>query len=236
MNHLIIEHFNGIKIYNFVWDNRLCWIAVDIAKLLNYKEPSHSIRLCIERERFIENREYSLLKGEDLKKFKGIIGDDIADNVRYSSKLMIFYESGLYGFLQYSDKPVAITFKTWIRLQVIPQIRKNKGYILAEFECDKDKINNNESIMVTYKEELNCRKEKEGDMVFVNILDNLNKPNHVDTFDVDKFQRLRLATDSAKMLKALLDEVDTDSICKLAVVKAVFSESGINLPIYFNKK
>ncbi|MGL4739957.1 MAG: BRO family protein [Sarcina sp.] len=105
-------------------------MAVDIAKLLNYKEPSHSISLCIEREMFIENREYSLLKGEDLKKFKGIIGDDIADNVRYSSKLMIFYESGLYGFLQYSDKLVAITFKTWIRLQVIPQIRKNKVYIL----------------------------------------------------------------------------------------------------------
>lgn len=60
--------------------------------------------------------------------------------------------------------------------------------------------------------------------------------NIVDDFDVDKFQRLRIASDSAKMFKELLDDITSDSKYKFLLIKKIFVDSGIELPKYIEEE
>ena len=53
--------------------------------------------------------------------------------------------------------------------------------------------------------------------------------------DIYRVERMKAAVEGAKLLKALLDEANVDAKCKLDVIRALFSEAGIELPIYFNK-
>lgn len=56
--------------------------------------------------------------------FKKGTKNSLVPSVKYYSQLTIFYEDGLYGFLQYSHKPIAIEFKKWVRREVLPDLRK----------------------------------------------------------------------------------------------------------------
>lgn len=150
MKRLFIESFNGYKIASVIWKGKACWGAIEIAKFLGYEETSYAIGNCLKVEKFREGIEYELLKGEDLKEFKSILGSEMSSSIKYAPKLVIFYEPGLYGFLQYTEKPLGVTFRTWIREEVIPQIRATGAYVLddeyynktynsdIEFTCVKD--------------------------------------------------------------------------------------------------
>jgi prophage antirepressor-like protein len=231
LQKIFVENFNGYKITSVIWNGKVCWVGVDIAKFLGYEETSYAIGNCLSVEQFRENIEYEILKGSSLKKFKSILGDEMSKSVKYAPKLVIFYEPGLYGFLAYTEKPLGVTFRTWIREEVVPQIRATGAYVLDDDYYNKTY---NSDIEFTCDNNIVDDKEKSVNSKVVLSEDNLNVVQN--EFDIDKFQRLRLATESAKMIKGLLDDVDTDSMCKLAVIKALFLESGINLPIYFNKK
>lgn len=60
--------------------------------------------------------------------FKKGTKNSLVPSVKYYSQLTIFYEDGLYGFLQYSHKPIAIEFKKWVRRDVLPELRKRGTY------------------------------------------------------------------------------------------------------------
>ncbi|MGL5067500.1 MAG: BRO family protein [Sarcina sp.] len=230
MKRLFIESFNGYKITSVIWKGKVCWGAIEIAKFLGYEETSYAIGNCLKVEKFREGIEYELLKGEELKEFKSILGSEMSNSIKYAPKLVIFYEPGLYGFLAYTEKPLGVTFRTWIREEVVPQVRATGAYVL---EDDYYNTTYNSDIEFTCVKDSEIVKEEKVSTKVITIDNSLDLPRN--DFDVDKFQRLRLATESAKLLKGLLDDVETDSICKLAVVKTLFSESGIELPIYFNK-
>ena len=150
MKRLFIESFNGYKVCSIIYNGKPCWAGIEIAKFLGYEETSHAISNCLAIEKFREGIEYEVLRGENLKKFKNIMGDEITKSVKYAPKLIIFYEPGLYGFLQYTEKPLGVTFRTWIREEVVPQIRATGAYVIddeyynksynsdIEFTCVKD--------------------------------------------------------------------------------------------------
>ena len=152
MKKIFVENFNGYKITSVIWNGKVCWVAVDIAKFLGYEETSYAIGNCLSVEQFRENIEYEILKGSSLKKFKSILGDEMSKSVKYAPKLVIFYEPGLYGFLAYTEKPLGVTFRTWIREEVVPQIRATGAYVLdddyynktynsdIEFTCNNIKV------------------------------------------------------------------------------------------------
>ena len=231
MKRLFTETFNGFDVHSMIWNNSACWFATEIASFLDYIETSKAIMTCIEVERFRIGKEYEVLTGVELKRFKAIAGDSLGKSFKFAPRVIIFYEPGLYGFLAYTEKPLGVTFRTWIREEVVPQIRATGAYVLDDDYYNKTY---NSDIEFTCDNNIVDDKEKNVNSKVILSEDNLNVVQN--EFDIDKFQRLRLATESAKLLKGLLDDVDTDSICKLAVVKALFSESGIELPIYFNKK
>lgn len=134
--NILMREFNGNNIYTFIWKGKPCWIATDIAKAFGYIDPSRTINNCIKSERFEKEFEYEILEGNNLRVFKDIVGDTISNKERVA-RLTIFYEDGLYGFLQYSEKPIGIEFRKWLRREVLPSLRKNKYYSLNEVKDEE---------------------------------------------------------------------------------------------------
>ncbi|WP_252237454.1 Bro-N domain-containing protein [Clostridium sp. ZBS17] len=131
MSNLIVKEFNGDKIYTFICNNRPCWIANQIVSMFDYADSSTTIRQCINTEKFEIGIEYEVLKGTELRKFKKAANSQtkielVRKNV---NQLTVFYEDGLYGFLQYTDKPIGVEFRKWLRRDVLPEIRETGAYI-----------------------------------------------------------------------------------------------------------
>lgn len=131
VEQILVKEFDGKQIYTFVWKDKPCWIASQIAGLFGYADSSKTIFQCIETEEFKIEKEYEVLKGEELRKFKDTTLE-VMPSLKYTSSLTIFYEDGLYGFLQYTNKPVGIKFRKWLRTEVLPSIRKHGAYMTNE--------------------------------------------------------------------------------------------------------
>lgn len=138
MENLIVKEFNGSQIYTFMWNDKPCWIAKQIVELFGYADATVTINQCVEAEAFENGLEFEVLIKEDLKRFKNIVNEVtkntlVSSNIinKHTPNLTIFYEDGLYGFLQYTDKPIGVQFRKWLRREVLPSIRQTGAYITS---------------------------------------------------------------------------------------------------------
>lgn len=155
MENLIVKEFNGSQIYTFMWNDKPCWIAKQIVELFGYADATVTINQCVEAEAFENGLEFEVLIKEDLKRFKNIVNEVtkntlVSSNIinKHTPNLTIFYEDGLYGFLQYTDKPIGVQFRKWLRREVLPSIRQTGAYITnnADPQVLRDKANEIESL------------------------------------------------------------------------------------------
>ncbi|HBF8744212.1 TPA: Bro-N domain-containing protein [Clostridioides difficile] len=155
MENLIVKEFNGSQIYTFMWNDKPCWIAKQIVELFGYADATVTINQCVEAEAFENGLEFEVLIKEDLKRFKNIVNEVtkntlVSSNIinKHTPNLTIFYEDGLYGFLQYTDKPIGVQFRKWLRREVLPSIRQTGAYITnnADPQALRDKANEIESL------------------------------------------------------------------------------------------
>lgn len=139
MNNLIAKDFNGTQVHTFIWNGRPCWIANEVVSLFNYADTSKTIQDCIGAEDFEPGLEYEVLRGEELKAFKEMVICVTTSTVvpNKTTQLTILYEDGLYGFLQYTDRPEGIQFRKWIRREVLPEIRQTGAYVVKSKESQK---------------------------------------------------------------------------------------------------
>ncbi|HFL3654619.1 TPA: BRO family protein [Clostridioides difficile] len=149
MKNLIVKEFNGSQIYTFMWKEKSCWIANQIVGLFDYADVSKTIQDCIKAEDFEIKQEYDVLKGNEFNDFVttlNVVANNIISNKARS--ITIFYEDGLYGFLQYTDKPIGVQFRKWLRREVLPTIRQTGAYITNNAAPDKlrEKANEIESL------------------------------------------------------------------------------------------
>ncbi|MDL0418432.1 BRO family protein, partial [Clostridioides difficile] len=149
MENLIVKEFNGSQIYTFMWKEKSCWIANQIVGLFDYADVSKTIQDCIKAEDFEIEQEYDVLKGNEFNDFVttlNVVANNIISNKARS--ITIFYEDGLYGFLQYTDKPIGVQFRKWLRREVLPSIRQTGAYITnnADPQALRDKANEIESL------------------------------------------------------------------------------------------
>lgn len=134
MKKIITKEFQGNKVNTFMWNDRACWIANEIVSLFDYADTSKTTQDCIIAEEFEIGIEYEVLVKDDLKVFKNMVNSLTTVKVvsQNTANLTIFYEDGLYGFLQYTDKPAGGKFRRWIRREVLPAINHTGGYIANE--------------------------------------------------------------------------------------------------------
>lgn len=229
MNDLLVKEFEGKQICNFIWRDKPCWVALDVAEVLGYKDKSRAINATVRRENFKLEKEYSILSDEDLKEFKAVFSDYLKD-FKYSPKIIIFYEEGLYGFLAASRMDKGVEFRTWIRREVMPQIREKGSYTLENVKKEKNNVDNNKTNLSMASRVISLEKEnKELKKELYELRNSLD-------FDMDKFQRLKMAYETSKIFKDLLDDITLDSKYKFSFMKKIFNDSGFELPMYIEEE
>ncbi len=93
-------------------DGEPWFVAADVCKALEIKNPSHALRRLDEDE-----RDNTLVLNE------GIPGNP---------NMAIVSESGIYELILRSRKPEAKAFRRWIKSDVLPSIRKHGAYMTPE--------------------------------------------------------------------------------------------------------
>ena len=99
--------FIDILIENIIeinWKGKRVWIAIDIAKQLEYSNPSKIVNYFISAKGLVEGEEYEVLSKDELRRFKIELSKNGITKFRQSPRLVLFYETGLSEFLRYRGK------------------------------------------------------------------------------------------------------------------------------------
>lgn len=108
-------------------DGQPLWIAIDVAKILGYRETRDMTRNLDVDESAPHNLRVRSESG-----------------VEQQREMTVITESGLYSAILRSRKPEAKEFKRWVTGEVLPAIRKHGGYLteqkIAEALDDPDTI------------------------------------------------------------------------------------------------
>lgn len=211
MNDLIVKKFKNEEFFSLVWNDKPCWIAVDVANIFGYIHKSKPIMNCIKRESFELGIEYDILEGYELKHFKEVFSEQLADT-KYAPKVIIFYELGLYGFLGYTKMPIGIEFRNWIRRDVIPTLRQKGYYVMNGVKLPSENTPKTE-IVHTAPSEFSYSK-----------------------FEDKNLEAYRMALETAKMFEPILDKITKDSTYKFLYLKKIFLDAGIKLPKFIEEE
>ncbi|HAT4138775.1 BRO-N domain-containing protein [Clostridium perfringens] len=180
MNDLFIKKFNDEEIITLILDNRICWIAKDVAKILNYDDPSKAINQCIKAEKFEYGIEYEVLAGDKLKEVKRLIGVTHISYLKQTPKLVIFYEEGLYGFINYSKLPIGISFRKWLRREVLPELRAKGTYSINKESYKYNLKDESENLSLYIQDKLNKERNLSLLLEVLNLIDRITSKENED--------------------------------------------------------
>lgn len=113
---LQIFHQNGFKIRGGLIEDKPYFIAMDIAKALEYSETAMMLRR---------------LDDDEIMELSADLAGGFS---KHASNIKIINESGLYNAILGSKKPQAKAFKKWITSEVLPSIRKQGFYSAPNVE------------------------------------------------------------------------------------------------------
>ena len=107
--NVALFNFRGHDIRSIVVETEPWFVGVDIANILEYKDPSGSVRQIVDEE----DRSTTWIQ---------------SPSGQTGSKTTIINESGLYSLVLRSGRPKAKEFKRWVTAEVLPAIRKTGSY------------------------------------------------------------------------------------------------------------
>ncbi|MCX2717802.1 BRO family protein [Helicobacter sp. MIT 21-1697] len=105
---------NGFKVRGGLIEDKPYFVAMDIAKALEYSETAMMLRR---------------LDDDEIMELSADLAGGFS---KHASAIKIINESGLYNAILGSKKPQAKAFKKWITSEVLPSIRKQGYYVNAE--------------------------------------------------------------------------------------------------------
>lgn len=123
-----------MKIENFIYNNDfsvsvlssfdgdLLFVAVDLAKILDYADQRNALKLLDDDEKLTV----------------------LLDRSGQKRKTWMVNESGLYHLIIKSNKPEAKSFRKWITKEVLPALRRTGRYsndVIAQKESDLQEVN-----------------------------------------------------------------------------------------------
>lgn len=104
-------------------DGAIWFVAIDVAKVLEYSNPSKAIISHVDDE----DKCFMMLNIADSQNGNVPIGQ---------TKTTIINESGLYSLILSSKMPKAKEFKRWVTSEVLPSLRKHGAYIVPESQTE----------------------------------------------------------------------------------------------------
>ena len=115
MNQLqIFESPDFGQIRTMEIDSKPYFVALDVTKALGYSSSRHAIKQHVDNE--------------DAQK------KHIRDNQGFFQNTILINESGLYALIFGSKLPTAKAYKRWVTNEVLPEIRKNGGYLITKMD------------------------------------------------------------------------------------------------------
>lgn len=136
MNELRI--FNDAQFGNIramMIDGKPWFIAIDVARILAYKNCSRDINTHV-AEKHRTRITLSKYQNGTLKNADVVIYDG-----RQNRKMIIIDEAGLYSLVLRSKLPRAEAFQEWVVSEVLPSIRNTGGYSTKPVERGKNDLN-----------------------------------------------------------------------------------------------
>ncbi|MDE6673103.1 MAG: hypothetical protein K2K16_13090 [Ruminococcus sp.] len=117
----IFRHDDFGEMRTIIIDGEVWFVGVDVAKALEYKDPSRALRQHVDKEdkRLLNTRAFC--PSNTVVFHDGISG-------RGNPNITIINESGLYSLVLSSKLERAKKFKRWVTSEVLPTIRKTGGY------------------------------------------------------------------------------------------------------------
>ena len=111
--------FKGKQVRTTTDENKEIWfVAKDVAEVLGYATAKDLTRRLDEDEK----------------------GGRLVPTLGGTQELTTISESGLYCAILSSRKPEAKAFKKWVTSEVLPEIRKNGGYLMASKEETAEEV------------------------------------------------------------------------------------------------
>lgn len=210
--------FNGMIIHSFIFEGKTTWVASKIVESFGYKDISKTIYQCINTEVFERGTEFDILIDDRLKEFKRI-AVELIPSLKYVARLVIFYEAGLYGFLQFSKKPEAAMFQQYIMKDLIKDFRVNA------FEKEDFCIGSEEKFVEYIEIEVG---EKNNN----NLID-IGKVNTEKMSLLDRSEIFKSVAKSLDTFKDVINHMNISNEEKLLFYVSLFREAGIELDLSF---
>lgn len=140
---LQIFHQNGFEIRGGLLKDKPYFVAMDIARALEYSETAMMLRR---------------LDDDEIMELSADLAGGFS---KHASNIKIINESGLYNAILGSKKPQAKAFKKWITAEVLPSIRKQGYYGNKPQEIDflKEKIALQQELITTKTQLIALQKE-----------------------------------------------------------------------------
>ncbi|MGL5068741.1 MAG: hypothetical protein ACRC6T_13170 [Sarcina sp.] len=229
MEECLRNKFNGKWVYSFVWKNKICWIGTNIVEIFDYKNISATIAHTITSSLFEVGEEFDVLTGEELKKFKEM-AVKVIPKIKHTARLVIFYESGLYGFLYSSQKLEARALQRFVIRDIMTEFRErilgNQVKGMIEKNTENIEYINDDNDVVKYIEvdKSKCRRDLAIDI------------GRVDTEKMsleDRGERFKSVVKSLETFKGLIESMNISSEEKLLFYISLFREAGVELDLSF---
>lgn len=110
------EKFGDIRVV--VLDGKVYFVAIDVAKVLGFKDTDKAIRV------HVQVQDKKKLTPSELAGVTQNVG-----GVKISSNAILISESGLWSLVLYSRLPFAKELQHWITSEVLPSIMRNGYYV-----------------------------------------------------------------------------------------------------------
>lgn len=179
MNELMTFEGNEIEVFEF--DGKVLFNAKDVAEILEIKNINDNISKMNEKQ--------------VVKLTNSIIGKTDFRNIHNTGENFLT-ESGVYKLIMRSNKPETERFQDWVTDEVLPSIRKNGSYAVANI--------NNEllNLMDSKIKELDSKVKK---------LDDYYRPTHKEKVSISNYIKKRLGIQSKDREYELI--IDRIMIC-----------------------
>lgn len=146
MGAALITIFEGAELPSYVFRGRPCWIAAEAGVVAGYAEGRNFVDQIRGdwREDFRAGRDFELLRGRDLREFRGAANDSGESPESFgrggARSLLVLYESGLLMGLLLAKTDRGRRLRRFIVDEVLPQLLRTGRVVLPCAPDDAEQV------------------------------------------------------------------------------------------------
>ncbi len=114
--------FEDKKVHLLEYKGRRCYLALELARAANLKDPASAIRAFLKKNTYLtEGQDYIVVKGQDLNDLKNALGKTPIAS-RTASQVTLFFEGAMRPVIGLRRGKAGLAFMEWIIRDVLPSM------------------------------------------------------------------------------------------------------------------